>query len=199
MVFAFALAIVGCTATPLPEAPLEDQFRFLPPGGSLPFISIEGEIHPDHQLRIFELDTETPAQTLTPNDDGRVSGGLSATVTQVRLVVLYESVRSAPLDVSATTGATLSETACVSVARQLEVDAGVSAFVTIENGCDDALEVAMRTRLVGTPLMLPPSRTLAAGEAADFEILATSSTDEIVLIELAGAAEETRALTVFTR
>ena len=188
--------LVGCTATPLPEAPFEGDFEFMPATGSLPFIAVEGTIDPDHRLRIWELDTMAPAQTITPNADGSIDGTLSAPATRARLEVIAGNRRSLPLDVNVVSGARLSTSECVAVFPQHEVD-GVHLF-ELRNDCDAPIDVAFRTRVIA-PIEVPAAREIAVGESATLELRATASTDEIVVIDVTGAVDETRYLTVYTR
>ncbi len=195
----FLLALLlSCTATPLPEAPFEGDFEFTPETGSLAFIAVDGAIDRDHLLRIWELDTNAAPQTLTPDADGSIAGALSPTTVQARLEVIDGRRRSTPLDMNVMTNTALTFTTCVQIDRQLEAVVGEPESIVVDNQCDAPLDVSMRTRVVA-PITLPGDVTLGAGEILTLEILATSPTDEIVLIDLTGAAEETRALTVYTR
>lgn len=195
----FLLALLlSCTATPLPEAPFEGDFEFMPATGSLPFIAVEGAIDPDHQLRVWELNTNAPPQMFTPDADGSIDGTLSAMAVEARLEVIDGRRRSTPLDMNVMTNTALTFATCVQIDQQLEAAVGEPGSVVIDNQCDAPLDVSMRTRVVA-PITLPGDVTLGAGEILTLEILATSPTDEIVLIDLTGAAEETRALTVYTR
>ena len=56
----------------------------------------------------------------------------------------------------------------------------------------------MMTRAIA-PITFPGPRTLAVGETASFEVGATSATDDILVIVLSGAVEETRYLTLTAR
>ncbi len=190
--------LVSCTATPLPEAPFEGDFEFMPATGSLPFIAVGGAIDSDHVLRIWELNTNAAPRTFTPDADGSIDGTLSAMAVEARLEVIDGRRRSTPLDMNVMTNTALTFTECVQIDRQLEAELGQPGSIVIDNQCDAALGVSMRTRVVA-PITLPDDLTLAAGELVMLEIVATSATDEIVLIDLTGAAEETRALTVYTR
>lgn len=170
----------------------------MPATGSLPFIAVEGAIDPDHQLRVWELNTNAPPQMFTPDADGSIDGTLSAMAVEARLEVIDGRRRSRPLDMNVMTNTALTFATCVQIDQQLEAAVGEPGSIVVDNQCDAPLDVSMRTRVVA-PITLPGDVTLGAGEILTLEILATSPTDEIVLIDLTGAAEETRALTVYTR
>jgi len=190
--------VVGCTATPLPEAPFEGDFEFMPATGSLPFISVEGAIDPDHRLRVWELDTMAPAQTITPNPDGSVDGMLGAMATRARLEVVAGRRRSMPLDVDVTTGVRLSVEECVAVFPQHELHIDEAYLFELRNDCAAAIDVSFSTRVIA-PITVPTARSVAAGESATFELRASAATDEIVLVAVTGAVEDTRYLTVYAR
>lgn len=187
----------GCTATPLPEAPFEGDFEFEPGTGSVPFTAIAGSIDPDHVLRIWELDTNAPPQNLAPNPDGSITGMLTALATRVRLEVRDRGGRrSLPLDLNVPSGGRLMLAECIDVATQLEVEEGVPELLELRNDCPMPVEVVMRTRVIA-PITLPTEPvSLATGESTTFEITATSTTDEIVFINV---LDQDRPLTVFTR
>lgn len=139
-----------------------------------------------------------PAQTIAPAADGSIEGTLSAAATRARLEVVAGQRRSMPLDVDVTTGARPSVEECVAVFPQHELDIDEAYLFELRNDCAEAIDVSFSTRVIA-PITVPSARSVAAGESATFELRASAATDEIVIVDITGAVEDTRYLTVYTR
>lgn len=185
---ALGLACGPQGATPMPEPPSIDGGLIGPQREGISILSDPrpvpvsggaGAVTPGAQVRVLNLDSDSPPQTVVAGADGAFALTVTASNgDELRFLALLEGERSAPVDFIYTNAVADELTpsprhACLSVQPGLELAFGASrASVRFLNGCSEPLQLGSPRFRAGADfaLVTPLPLVVAAGDSAVVEL-----------------------------
>ena len=189
------LLIWGCTATPLPEAPLDAEVETN--SGTMERTLRGGSIDPAQIVGVWLFEGGPPFD-LAVGSGGTFTQLLPPSAVTLRLGVVAGHGRSVPLDLQiAETASPVPADPCLRIDRQIEVTLGVNQ-VFVENGCEAAVRVAPAVRPGATGFRVDATPLdVAAGGSGSIDVEVDTIPDDLLLLFVEGARTETRAVTLY--